>query len=79
MATSASGGDSDNFMQFAFILSRPPTPRQLCDLVTLDKDSVYVVSPDLSSGIGLDLYEGESKAGIRYEVDLWFRNIPAKL
>jgi hypothetical protein len=62
-----------NSMQFAFSIPNPPTPKQLCDLVSLDGDSVYVVDPDLTSGIGVDLYNCETRPGKCYEANLWNR------
>jgi hypothetical protein len=60
-----------NSMQFAFSISYLPSQKQLCELVDLDGDSVYVVSPDLASGVGLDLYACENRVGRCYEIDLW--------
>jgi hypothetical protein len=63
-------------MEFAFAVESTPNPEQLRRLVLLDGDSVFVVSPDLQRGMGIDLYESETRSGMCFEVSVWPPAIP---
>jgi hypothetical protein len=63
-----------NSMHLAFELPRAPSPRQLHELLLLDGDTIFVVSNDLASGVGVDFYDSEKRIGKCFEVDSWCSN-----
>jgi hypothetical protein len=59
-----------NSLDFMFSTLHVPTSSQICELLALDADSLFVVQKDLKCGIGVDLH-WESNIQPLYEIDVW--------
>jgi hypothetical protein len=59
-----------NSLDFIFFTLRVPTSAQICKLLALDGESIFVAQKDLKCGLGVDLYR-ENNIQPLYEIDIW--------